>query len=388
VLGNGETGAGGPLDDGPLDGEPVASRSTGAASDAVPDAPASRTPATRLTLLVPLESSTRPCKVGAVKVPSVSNGALDRASGAVTLPSTPAVAPDSDSSGPVTVPSRAVVETSCGATRPATFSSGAGAVTRDATGVVAVSSTRTTWAGAVFAATLPDTPEIFVGGGAGGAGRALAAGAGTGSTGAFFTDTGALAAGAATTGVFTGSGAVTTGVFHGVSTGTGTVGFEAGAVWTGADAGTFGEGVVSTGVFKVVGEGAGLSAGAVATGAFAVMDEGAGLSAFAVAGEGAALPDGAVLTGAFRGMGAFATCAGDVLIEGGETISAAREFAANAHHAIARTIASPLHRFPKYDSPTTSLPADAGAAARLALSPRPTRHPPHSVPALPRFLRW
>ena len=339
MLGNGETGAGGPLGVAPLDGEPVASGSIGAASDAVPDAPAIRTPA--------------------------SNGALDRASGAVTVPSTPAVAPDSDSSGPVTVPSRAVVESSCGATRPATFSSGAGAVTRDATGVVAVSSTRTTWAGAVFAATLPITPEIFAGGGAGGAGRAFAAGAGTGSTGAFSTDTGAFAAGAVTTGVFTEPGAVTTGDLDGVSIGSGTGGFEAGTVWTGAGAGGFGEGVISTGAFNVVGEGADSPAGAASAGAFAVVDEVAGLSGFAVVGEGAGLSDDAVLTGAFTVTGAFATGAGDSLMEGCEMVPAARESAADTHHAIARTIASPPHRFPTYDSPTTSLPADDGATAGL-----------------------
>jgi len=314
-----------------------------------------------------LESSTRPCQVDAVKVPSVIKGALDRARGAVTVPSTPAVAPDSGASGPVTVPSRAVVESNRGATRPATVSSGAGPVTGDATGAVAVSSTRTTWAGAVFAATLPIAPEIFVGGDAGGAGRAFAAGAGTGSTGAFFTDTGAFAAGAVTTGVFTEPGAVTTGDFDGVSTGTETGGFEGGAVWTGADAGGFGEGVVLTGAVNAVGEGAGSPAGAASAGALTVVGEVAGLSAGAVAtgafagvGEGAGLPDGAVLTGAFTGTEAFATGAGD-LMEGCETVSAAREFAANAHHAMARTIASPPHRFPTYDSPTTSLPADAAS---------------------------
>jgi hypothetical protein len=274
------------------------------------------------------------------------------------------------------VPSRAVVESSRGGTSPATFSSGAGAVTRDATGAVAVSSTRTTWAGAVFAGTLPIAPDIFVGGGAGDAGRAFAAGAGTGSTGAFLTDTGAFAAGAVTTGVFTEPGAVTTGDFDGVSTGTETGGFEAGAVWTGADAGGFGEGVVLTGAFTVVGEGAGLPAGAALAGVVTVV------------GEGTGSPAGAALTGAFTVVGAFATGVGDLLMEGGETVSAAREFAANAQHAMAMTIASPLHRFPTYDSPTTSLPADVGATARLALSPRPTRHPPHNVPAIPRFLRW
>jgi hypothetical protein len=339
----------------------VASRSTGTACDAAPGAPASRTPATRPTPLELLESSTRPCQVDAVKVASVIKGALDRARGAVTVPSTPAVAPDSGASGPVTVPSRPVVESNRGATRPATFSSGAGAVTGDATGAVAVSSTRTTWAGAVFAAMLPIAPEIFVGGGAGTSGRAFAAGAGTGSTGTFFADTRAFAAGAVTAGVFTESGAVTAGDFDGVSTGSGTGGFEAGVVWTGAGAGGFGEGVVSTGAFNVVGEGAGLSDGAASAGAFAVVDEVAGLSDFAVVGEGAGLSDGAALTGAFTVTGAFATGAGDSLMEGCETVSAAREFAADAHHAIARTIASPPHRFPTYDSPTTSLPADAAS---------------------------
>ena len=297
----------------------------------------------------------------------MTKGALDRSRGAVTVPSTPAVAPDSGASGPVTVPSRALVKSNRGATRPTTFSTGTGAVTREETGAAAVSSTRTTRAGAVFAATLPIAPEIFVGGDAGGAGRAFAAGAGTGSTGAVFTDTGAFAVGVVTTGVFTEPGAVTTGDFDGVSTGTETGGFEAGAVWTGADAGGFGEGVVLTGAFNVVGEGAGSPAGAASAGAFTVVGEVAGLSAgaaatgaFAVVGPRAGLVDGAVLAGAITWTGAFPTGAGD-LMEGSEGVSAACEFAANGHHATARTIASPPHRFPTYDSPTTSLPADAAS---------------------------